>query len=289
MNIGNSYNMQDFKQRYLSLIQCEDQIDASPSVEGLNKLMENHLYKVQFNGFAFFNMDSSIIELDAYRCLDNKLLTGQGGTCFELNASLNELLKQLGYKTYLVEAEMDRVKDRVMPSYEVPTHCTIVVELENEYYLVDVGLGNYFRKPIAFSKEYQDISGKYHLILMNEASQTFSLERFSNKEGKWLSQYRFSIVDKSPIELKPNVDKVCHESCHLSKEFFMIKPYAGDGCKIIDGGRDIDMIWIERKADKEEKRNLDIDSARKLLAEEFNMKADHIDKVLSECQFSNDV
>ena len=67
----------------------------------------------------------------------------------------------------------------------------------------------------------------------------------------------------------------------------MIKPYAHDSYKVIDGGRGVNLVWIHKAPDRDEKINLDASLARQILTEEFHMKAEQIDKVLSECKTSS--
>lgn len=278
---------EEFIKKYLFLIDCREPEAATPSITALKTMMEKHIHSVHFNSFAFLNMDSSLIELDPYQCLENKFTQQQGGVCFELNITFNQLLKVLGYQTYLVDALMDNIKDRQVPHYDIATHNTIVVVLEEKYYLVDVGLGNYFRNPIPFLEEYQDNTGLYRVVDIRNPSnsdQVFCLERFSTEQNQWLSQYRFSLHNKEPIDFLANVKKVCDASCHLSNEFFMIKPYAADSYKIVDGGRNIELMWIHKAPGINEKLKLTPASATKILTEEFHMKASEIDKVLSECE-----
>ncbi len=275
--------IEQFKHRYLSLIQCEEQINIYPSIEGFNKIVENHLYHIHFNGFVFLSMNVNYIELNPYHFLDNKLCYKQGGICFELNSSLNELLRNLGYKTYLIEAMVDNFKDKSIPSYEIPTHSAIIVEFKSEYYLVDVGMGNYFRKPIPFFKEYQDFTGQYKIVSIDMSNKHFQLKRFSTKKNQWLSQYRFSIINKISTDFRPNVEKVCDESCHFSKEFFMMKPYSSHSSKIIDGGQGRELLWIHNTPKGRDKVKLDANLARQILIEEFNMNTEQIDVVLSKC------
>ncbi|MCI5116351.1 MAG: hypothetical protein D3913_00005 [Candidatus Electrothrix sp. LOE1_4_5] len=276
--------MKNFKNRYLSLIDCEEQAELAPSVAGLNSIMESHLYHIHFNGFSFLTMNSNNVNLDPYIFLENTLRDNQGGICFELNCALNELLKKLGYTTHLVETMMDHIKDRSVPQYDIATHNAIIVELEGENYLVDVGLGNYFRKPISFSREHQDASGRYKIIQYDVSKKIFQLKRLNTKSNQWVSQYRFSCINKKPNDFRANIEKVCDKSCHLTKDFFMIKPYSANSYKVIDGGREIGLTWIHSTPEKNEKIKMDANLARQKLTEEFQMKAEQIEIILSECK-----
>ncbi len=285
--------VEHFKSRYLSLINCKELINTCPSIDSLAKIMENHLYHIHFSGFFFLNMDISVIELDPYKLLHNQFSNHQGGICFELHSALHELLKHLGYKAHLVEVMMNHINDMELPSYDVATHSVIIVELDDEKYLVDIGMGNYLHQPVAFSKEHQEYSGKYRVITIDESNQTFQLVRFSNKHQQWLSQYRFSIIDKNPIDFMSNLEKICDKdfNFYYAKEFFMVKPYAHDSYEIIDGAYGKKLVWINNTPNRKERKKIVLDEhlARQMLTEKFHMKAEHINIVLSQCKVQTHV
>lgn len=272
-----------FAQRYLALIGCSQLLHVSPSLDALRTIMASHVHHIQFNAYPFIALDSSAVILDPYRCFEEKFSRLQGGICFELNSGLSALLKALGYTTYLTGARMEHIKDQPVPAYDIDTHNTVIVELSDSRYLVDVGLGNYASQPIPFSGECVDVTGCYRISRWQISRPIYRLERFSRKQDCWLGQFCFEVKDHAPEAFRPNVDKVCSPGCHLSDEFFAVKPYGTDSYKIIDGGRGRGLTWIHKSREDDEEYALDATSARRLLGTEFFIHAHHIDTIVDAC------
>ena len=113
------------------------------------------------------------------------VLNGRGGFCYELNSLFGELLKKLGFDLRLLSASVfNKQKNEFGPEFD---HMALLVKLD-DIYLVDVGFGDSFRKPISLSEKFsEDISGTYRIDILNE---DFTLQKLESEE--WISLYKFS-------------------------------------------------------------------------------------------------
>ena len=119
----------------------------SPDLAGLERLQRAHLTHVAFEN------------LDVYARREMRTGHGwsvakivdrrRGGWCFELNGAFGWLLTELGYDVRGHAATVLLGNGSVSP---MPTHLTLEVTLERPY-LVDVGFGDSFIKPLPLDSE----------------------------------------------------------------------------------------------------------------------------------------
>jgi N-hydroxyarylamine O-acetyltransferase len=155
-----------------------------PSLEFLSKLQLVHLYSVPFEDLDI--PDRERIILDIERIYKKIIPTKRGGFCYELNGLFHWLLSNLGFNADMLSARVyNHQKKELGPEFD---HMTLLVHLEKDY-LVDVGFGDSFRRPIEMpSGECKDVSGHYRIY--NIDSNNFELQRF--EEGEWKLQYSFT-------------------------------------------------------------------------------------------------
>jgi N-hydroxyarylamine O-acetyltransferase len=130
---------EDLKARYLQILG----IDESPPTLGfLNRIVSAHLVRIPFENISKlhrFRLDgqTSIPSLDSY--LDGIEGMNFGGTCYANNTHLYILLSALGFKVKLCGADMNRPD----------VHAVSMIKTDGREYLVDVGYGAPFFKPMA--------------------------------------------------------------------------------------------------------------------------------------------
>ncbi len=109
----------------------------TPRYELLSELHFLHQQKIPFE-----NLDvllDKIPALDEASLLNKLVHSARGGYCFELNLAFAHLLKGLGFQ---VEPRLGRVLMLNPDATQVPrTHVWLLVRLEGESYLCDVGFG----------------------------------------------------------------------------------------------------------------------------------------------------
>ena len=163
-------------------------------------LQRNHLLKVPFE-----NLDihwKRPIVLDTEKFYEKIVVKGRGGFCYELNGSFNELLKGLGFETYLVSA---RVFSGVEKGHgQEFDHAAIIVRLEGERYLVDVGFGAFTTEPLRFvlDEEQNDPSGTF--MMRKRVDDYF--EVMKRQDGIWRSEYIFKDVPRELSEFAEMCD-----------------------------------------------------------------------------------
>lgn len=115
-----------------------------PNFEVLKELQKCHLLSVPFE-----NLDIHYkrpIELDNTKFYKKIVINNRGGFCYELNGLFHTLLNNLGFKSKIVSARVYDSKKKIFGNeYD---HLAIIVELDQNEYLVDVGFGEFAFYPL---------------------------------------------------------------------------------------------------------------------------------------------
>lgn len=183
-------------QRYLLRIGVKNQ-DA-PSRTNLTHLMQQHLQTVPFENLDIHRKRP--IELETESLYHKIVNRNRGGFCYELNGLFAELLKELGYTVHMISARVYNQRCGVYgPEFD---HLALIVSIDGNRYLADVGFGNTFRSPLQLPQdEITDISGRHRLILKYNAGDTFILQQW--KEDNWVPEYRFELTYRELAEFEP--------------------------------------------------------------------------------------
>lgn len=158
-------------------------LGAVPPVDrgGLETLQRAHLTAVPFENLDVYarrgvqtGLDWSVPKIVERR---------RGGWCFELNGGFSSLLTALGF-------EVKRRGAAVITrgSSDEPTHLTLEVTLDVPY-LVDVGFGDTFIKPLRLDVSGPQDGGCGEFVIETDGDDT-TLFRFDD-DGSLLPQYRF--------------------------------------------------------------------------------------------------
>ena len=169
-----------------------------PDVERLRGLQKAHLLSVPFE-----NLDihwKRPIVLDRALFYDKIVSARRGGFCYELNGLFETLLQELGFQTRLVSARVFNGKEHG-PEFD---HAAIIVSIEGEEYLVDVGFGAFTAEPLLFvtDVEQRDATGTF-LIRKREDEYFEVLKRES---GLWRSEYIFLDIARNLSEFAEMCD-----------------------------------------------------------------------------------
>ncbi|PKV93780.1 N-hydroxyarylamine O-acetyltransferase [Amycolatopsis echigonensis] len=136
-------------------------VPAAADLTALRVLQERHLMHVPFENLSVHLGEP--IELTEQALFDKLVRHRRGGFCYELNGLFAALLRELGFAATLHAA-------RVFDDSGVPgpplDHAAILVQLDDEQYLVDVGFGRFSRQPLALSavEPQCDAEGEYLLL-----------------------------------------------------------------------------------------------------------------------------
>jgi N-hydroxyarylamine O-acetyltransferase len=132
--------------------------DLTPDLSTLSELMLAHLVQVPFENLDVFHQVPVRTDLDwsVPKILDRH----RGGWCFELNGAFGSLLSSLGF-------EVRRLGAAVLlngPNNMIDHHCLEVTV--DQPYLVDVGFGDTFLRPLALNRadEQDGGNGTYQFL-----------------------------------------------------------------------------------------------------------------------------
>ena len=161
-----------------------DRVD-SPSLSSLARLQSAHMEQIPFENL---NIPLGIpIEIDNPSLYQKIVSRKRGGFCYELNGLFSWLLEQLGFSVACLSARVYNLdKETFGAEFD---HMTLLIELDRQY-LVDVGFGDGFSRPIPIPEEGEEVSGKYRLQALSERPGHYLLER-KYRDG-WVPEYRFS-------------------------------------------------------------------------------------------------
>lgn len=189
-------------------------------VTTLTQLQQLHMTAVPFENL--FITQGIRVTTDAEAAVDKIVRQGRGGWCFELNGAFGALLEAIGF-------EVTRLGAAVLlggPS-TVIDHLTLEVMVDRPY-LVDVGFGESFIRPLALNRAgpQDGGTGTYELIGSPQGTTLTKLV-----DGVPTPEYRFKRValrleDFTPISDSMQVDP------ELS---WRSKPFA---TRLLDGGPD---------------------------------------------------
>ncbi|MFG0211868.1 arylamine N-acetyltransferase [Brevibacillus porteri] len=170
-------------QKYLEHINAERRSELS--LDYLSHLQKQHVLHVHFENLDILaKKPLSLREEDLYQKIVH---AKKGGVCYELNGIFYFLLKELGFAPYLMAGTV-YVGNGVWALENA--HLFNIVPLDNEEYLVDVGMGgNSPRLPVPISGgEVVDSDGVYR-VYKDETNSLYYLQKKTDEE--WENQYRF--------------------------------------------------------------------------------------------------
>jgi len=174
---------------FVNVVQYLDRIGVScvekPTPEYLALLHTNHLLSVPFENLDIHH-DVAIV-LNQENLFDKIVLRRRGGFCYELNGLFAWLLHNLGFDVSMVSGRVyDPGSSAFSPAFD---HMVLFVQL-TQTFLVDVGFGDCFRKPIPLSDgTVEDISGQYRIRPSRLNDDDFQVER--HRMGRWEIEYSF--------------------------------------------------------------------------------------------------
>ncbi|GAB4002964.1 arylamine N-acetyltransferase [Spirosoma daeguense] len=196
-------------QAYLKRINYAGRPDMS--LANLCALHCQHLLTVPLENLAIHAGIPIYLSLEA---LFEKIVTqGRGGICYELNGLFCELLRELGFTVHRVSGRTYIPGEIVNPEFD---HLALIVHIDEQAYLVDVGLGRRFPiYPLRLSVNQiqEDRTGDYRITQLDTA--TFLLAQ-RTELGQWEKVYQFTLI---PQKMSAFTD-MCHYHQTSPDSFF---------------------------------------------------------------------
>lgn len=176
--------------QYLERIEYNDAI--SPTVEVLSTLQQQHLLHVPFENLDIHNN----IKIDLNNLFDKIVTRKRGGFCYELNGLFYQLLKEIGFTVIMISARVYDGKKDFSPEFD---HMALIVTINNEDYLVDVGFGEFSLHPlkITMDEETNDPRGIFKMEPFNEH---YTAVKKKNAEEQFIPEYIFSHKERQMEE-----------------------------------------------------------------------------------------
>ena len=134
-----------------------------PTIEALSELQRCHILSIPFENLSVFGKEEIILSKD---WLFEKLMRRhRGGYCYELNYMLSLLLDYFGFN-YNIHAASVFDNTRGTGNLNPPSHVVIVVNIDGQQWLTDVGFGDIFWTPLHFTglgEQQEQPSGTYRI------------------------------------------------------------------------------------------------------------------------------
>lgn len=156
------------------------------SLENLEAIHRQHLLSIPYENLD--QMNGTPLDLSPEGLFDKMISRARGGYCFELQGLLCHLLQSLGYKVTQYAARMTDVPFPV----QMRRHRVLVVDLDGERYVCDVGMRReFFRCPLLLRTGVVQTDGLHQYRY--EKDPFFGWVIWQKLKGKdWQSVYGFT-------------------------------------------------------------------------------------------------
>jgi len=175
--------------KYLERISfCE--VPASANFDVLKRLQQQHLLKIPFE-----NLDIHLgfpITTDIEKFFEKIVINGRGGFCYELNGLFNELLRSIGYSTSLVSGRVANSDKGFGEEYD---HMAICVHADSNFWLVDVGFGEFTMFPLKLECGIEQYD-KRGVFLIDKHDEEYFVVKKLMDIGIYEPQYIFSLKER---------------------------------------------------------------------------------------------
>lgn len=166
-------------------------IDSSrfntPTLEALNYYAERYMLTVPFENIDVQNGVPISVDLDH---LYSKIVEHQrGGFCYEMNTIFRAYLLEQGFDAQIMSATIHKPDGNLVKE---GSHVTLVVTIDDVYYVSDVGYGDLplHAIPITLPDEshpIDDVSGQFRAIFKDKDQTKFYVQKL--KDDEWVTMY----------------------------------------------------------------------------------------------------
>ena len=155
------------------------------SAATLRELHLAHLYAVPFENLSIHAHEPIVLDSDA---LFQKIVERRrGGFCYEANGAFASLLRALGFNVTMLSAEVARGRGEFSQPFD---HMALMVKLNEERWLVDVGFGESFFEPLRIDTTSEQVQGDEAFKIVPDGEFLIML-RYMDDE--WEPKYRFTL------------------------------------------------------------------------------------------------
>lgn len=178
-------------QSYLERINFHEPFRVDKNV--LYKLQRRHLLNIPFENLNIhYGKKISISVNDIYQKI---IIEKRGGFCYELNGLFHWLLKNIGFNAKLISARVHTKNGKYSPEYD---HLAIIVTIDNQDFLVDVGFGKFSLEPLKLEKD-KKITDRFGFFQFDKYDTNYY--RINEiKNNSLIPQYIFKIEERKLSE-----------------------------------------------------------------------------------------
>lgn len=159
------------------------------------------LMKCQLFSVPFENLDvqaGKIVSMIPEEIVDKILHRRRGGYCYEVNGLFAMAMQSLEIPYQFVAA-----RPMFYPVRRPKTHMAIVLKVEGDSWLCDLGFGSYgIRAPMLLSVTDVEITQGFDTFMLNKTSETNYLLQ-ALVDGEWQKQYAFDLSAQEWIDFVP--------------------------------------------------------------------------------------
>lgn len=194
--------------------------DAKPTTKlsTLVELQKKHLLNIPFE-----NLDIHFgrkIELDIEKFYHKIVHENRGGFCYELNGLFENLLSNIGFETSIISARVFDAKNNDFG--EEYDHLAIIVAINQNQYLVDVGFGEFAFAPLLIHTDEIQKDPRGNFIIEQKDDEYIVSKLIENKKN---IEYKFTLKNRKLSEFQ----EMCsyHQSSpnsHFTQKKLITKP-----------------------------------------------------------------
>lgn len=192
------------------------------NIETLRSLMRCQLFSVPFE-----NLDvqaGKVVSMVPEEIVEKLVYRQRGGYCYEVNGLFAMALQALGFEYQLVAA-----RPMFYPVRRPKTHMAIVVQLEQQAWLCDLGFGSYgIRAPMALDVLNKEVIQDNDGFMLTETSPGAFLLKAKVDEA-WQPQFAFDLIPWEFLDFYPaNYMNSTHpEAIFVQKLLVVLHTHAG--------------------------------------------------------------
>lgn len=194
-----------------------------PDQPTLEALQWQHLFHVPFEDIDVHYRIS--IKLDEASVFNKVVANNRGGYCYELNSLFAILLTTIGFDVCLLSARVRR-GNTFGEEYD---HMAILVSIDGEQWLTDVGFGHFSLKPLLLKENLVQNDGRddYRIVAHGtiDGASYLAVERYKPSLKQFVAEYIFTLNKKAVADfIEKNEWQQLHPESHFVQNFICSKP-----------------------------------------------------------------
>ncbi|MFH4965497.1 arylamine N-acetyltransferase [Gaetbulibacter sp. M235] len=170
--------------------------EFKPTYDVLNNLQKQFLLHVPFE-----NLDIHLntpLDYSSSHVYNKIIEQHRGGICYENNSLFYDILKAIGFEVNFISGEM--FKGLPLKNDSNYMHMALLVRIDDEIYLVDVGNGKSFGSPIPIIKKIFSRGEDSHYIVND--FQDIKALYFKDSNGELTPRYVFDLFPRKREDFK---------------------------------------------------------------------------------------